>query len=276
MFFSSNAANFVSDTSLLSNIGTPPHHLDAPTDLETEDGIPFGRSHHVERFLQHHENGLPQQSPHCSAALFAACVPLHHNSPHRQSPSNYPLTSIFLHLPCHMALLLLHSVSLQACVTLCHPLDDQLTWSGSKGLWRRKRSGGRHWQITPKPFPNEENEWGHKPSWRRFNSKFQFEHRWECKFSWSSCFKLPVSAGSHSKANDNTNISIGPFASCLQDGSILPYNQSHSISSAHDELTNAANLSVGASEGNLSKLETELHCSDEVKALQFLCRFIWS
>jgi len=43
---------------------TPPRLHDLPTDLETEDGIPFGRSHHVERFMQHHR---PQQfSPYAS------------------------------------------------------------------------------------------------------------------------------------------------------------------------------------------------------------------
>lgn len=52
---------------------TPPRLHDLPTDLETEDGIPFGRSHHVERFIQHHR---PRQfSPYASP---------------RHSPSGYP------------------------------------------------------------------------------------------------------------------------------------------------------------------------------------------
>ena len=93
MFFSSNAANLLSDTSLLSNMSTPPQHLDIPTDLETEDGVPFGRSPHVERFLQHHENELVQQSPRVTQSPHVS--PLHHNSPHhssphQRSPSNYP------------------------------------------------------------------------------------------------------------------------------------------------------------------------------------------
>jgi hypothetical protein len=90
MFFSSNAANLLSDTSLPSNTSTPPRHSDIPTDLETEDGIPFGRSHHVERFLQHHESELSQQSPHILQPHFSPHTSPLHNSPHRQSPSNYP------------------------------------------------------------------------------------------------------------------------------------------------------------------------------------------
>lgn len=85
---------------------------------------------------------------------------------------------------------------------------------------------------------------------------------------------MPISAGSHSEANDSANISIDPFAPRLQDESNFPYNQSHGTSSAHDESTDAANLSVGGFEGDLSRLEAELRCSDEVKSLQFLCRFV--
>lgn len=84
MFFSSNAANLLSDVSMTSNnTSTPPRHNDIPTDLETEDGVPFGRSHHVDRFLQN------QHSPHQSPPHFSphASSPLHHSSPSSQSPS---------------------------------------------------------------------------------------------------------------------------------------------------------------------------------------------
>lgn len=87
MFFSSNAANLLADASITSAMSTPPRHHDIPTDLETEDGVPFGRSHHVERFLQHHQQPSPhvQQAPHFSPHA----SPVHHGSPHHQSPS-YP------------------------------------------------------------------------------------------------------------------------------------------------------------------------------------------
>lgn len=41
---------------------TPPPHdnTDIPTDLDTEEGVPFGRSHHFERALEHHQ----QESRH--------------------------------------------------------------------------------------------------------------------------------------------------------------------------------------------------------------------
>jgi len=86
MFFSSNAANLLSDVSITSNnTSTPPRHNDIPTDLETEDGIPFGRSHHVDRFLQHQH----QHSPHHTPPHFSphASSPVHHSSPNSQSPS---------------------------------------------------------------------------------------------------------------------------------------------------------------------------------------------
>ncbi|KAF8973078.1 hypothetical protein BDZ97DRAFT_1912661 [Flammula alnicola] len=93
MFFSSTAANLLSEvsmTSMTSNASTPPRHNDIPTDLETEDGVPFGRSHHVDRFLQHHQQQSPhvQQPPHFSPH---GSSPSQHTSPlHHQSPSAYP------------------------------------------------------------------------------------------------------------------------------------------------------------------------------------------
>jgi len=85
MFFSSNAANLLSDISMTSNnTSTPPRHNDIPTDLETEDGVPFGRSHHVDRFLQNQHSAHqtpPHFSPHASS-------PVRHSSPNSQSPSS--------------------------------------------------------------------------------------------------------------------------------------------------------------------------------------------
>ncbi|KXN91002.1 Bud site selection protein BUD4 [Leucoagaricus sp. SymC.cos] len=59
MFFSSNAALINADA---IGSSTPSRISDIPTDLETEDGIPFGRSHHAERLLQHHQQESPQRS----------------------------------------------------------------------------------------------------------------------------------------------------------------------------------------------------------------------
>jgi len=83
------ATPFSDDFGLVSGACTPPHHGDLPTDLETEDGVPFGRSHHVERFLQHqldhptsHDSPPIHFSPHAS--------PLQ-SSPRTRSPSRFPL-----------------------------------------------------------------------------------------------------------------------------------------------------------------------------------------
>lgn len=43
---------------------TPPRHgTDIPTDLDTEDGIPFGRSHHAERAAHHHQHDAKTPPP---------------------------------------------------------------------------------------------------------------------------------------------------------------------------------------------------------------------
>jgi hypothetical protein len=92
-------------------------------------------------FLQHHENGPPQQSPHILQPHFSPHEsPLYHNSPHRQRRVRLIilLTSIFLHLLRLMAFMLLRLVGLQACISVRHPLDDQLTWRGSKRPEKKK------------------------------------------------------------------------------------------------------------------------------------------
>jgi hypothetical protein len=81
MFFSSNAALLESD---LPGSTTPPRVSDIPTDLETEDGVPFDRSHHVERLLQFHHQGSPQHNQS-----------LPHFSPHTHSPSQTVNNSSF-------------------------------------------------------------------------------------------------------------------------------------------------------------------------------------
>lgn len=85
MFFSN--APSLADISVTSNPDTPTKHGDLPTDLETEDGVPFGRSHRVERFLQHQDNHSPrtQQPPHFSPTHSPA-----QDGTTSQSPSSFP------------------------------------------------------------------------------------------------------------------------------------------------------------------------------------------
>lgn len=66
-----------------SRQSTPPRHPnDVPTDLETEDGVPFGRSHHAERFAQHKQDAI---SPHG--------IPFDPSTPARASSSSPPYFS---------------------------------------------------------------------------------------------------------------------------------------------------------------------------------------
>jgi hypothetical protein len=85
-----------------SNPSTPPRLHDLPTDLETEDGVPFGRSHHVERFLKHHRQPAPPQfSPHASPRHSPSSYPHNLGLPTHASPNGPPATpprrSPFLH-----------------------------------------------------------------------------------------------------------------------------------------------------------------------------------
>lgn len=72
---------------------TPPRLHDLPTDLETEDGIPFGRSHHVERFLQHHRQSAPRKiSPRMSPRHSPSGYPFNSGLPTHASPHGPPAT----------------------------------------------------------------------------------------------------------------------------------------------------------------------------------------
>src|SRR6266576_392644 len=63
---------------------TPPRTIDTPPDLEMENGVPLGRSHHVERNLQHHQQ--PYHSPHPVPPFFSQSRSLD-QSQSRSSPS---------------------------------------------------------------------------------------------------------------------------------------------------------------------------------------------
>ncbi|KAF5322477.1 hypothetical protein D9619_001548 [Psilocybe cf. subviscida] len=92
MFFSSNAANLLADESgePMPALSTPPRHHDIPTDLETEDGVPFGRTHHADRLMQHHQH--QQQSPHAQPPPFSlnGFSPSHRSSPIGARPGSHP------------------------------------------------------------------------------------------------------------------------------------------------------------------------------------------
>ncbi|KAF6763079.1 hypothetical protein DFP72DRAFT_1030227 [Ephemerocybe angulata] len=93
LFFSEGASS-LADNSLASVANTPPRQSSLPPDLETEDGVPLGRSHHVERFLQHHSPHLgPQRiSPRNSPGHSPGRYPFNLNLPTQASPNGPPAT----------------------------------------------------------------------------------------------------------------------------------------------------------------------------------------
>ncbi|KAF8623112.1 hypothetical protein AX15_006520 [Amanita polypyramis BW_CC] len=88
--FASNSAT--SETSIPLRYSTPPRVTHIPPDLETEGGVPLGRSHHAERSLQHHQQQY--QSPHPAPPVFSpnkSPEQSHRSSPSvSDSPSGYP------------------------------------------------------------------------------------------------------------------------------------------------------------------------------------------
>ncbi|PFH53853.1 hypothetical protein AMATHDRAFT_1075 [Amanita thiersii Skay4041] len=74
-----------------TRFSTPPRTFDIPPELETEDGVPFGRSHHAERVLQHHQQ--QHQSPHptppprFSPSQFSDQIQLNVSFPTSSSPN---------------------------------------------------------------------------------------------------------------------------------------------------------------------------------------------
>lgn len=104
--------------------------------------------------------------PHLSLSPHVSL--LHHNA---LSRALLIILSTFLHLLCHTALL---PPSLKARVTAPYRLDDQLTWRGSERPEKKREAeedGDGIDKLPCKPFPNEENDWSHSPSWRSFDSE---------------------------------------------------------------------------------------------------------
>ncbi|KAH6914354.1 hypothetical protein BKA70DRAFT_1558314 [Coprinopsis sp. MPI-PUGE-AT-0042] len=80
---------------------TPPRHSSLPPDAETEDGVPLGRSHHVDRFLQHQQEYShlqqpprfsPRASPQSGAPRGSGSYPFGLGLPSHASPHGAPAT----------------------------------------------------------------------------------------------------------------------------------------------------------------------------------------
>ena len=72
---------------------TPPRTIDIPPDLEMENGVPLGRSHHVERNLQHHQQ--PYHSPHPVPPFFSQSRSLDQSRSRSPSVLNGPDNYLF-------------------------------------------------------------------------------------------------------------------------------------------------------------------------------------
>ncbi|KAJ3514121.1 hypothetical protein NLJ89_g2563 [Agrocybe chaxingu] len=258
MFFSTNAANLLADASMTSGMSTPPRHHDIPTDLETEDGVPFGRSHHIERFLQHGQHPSPHvhKPPHFSPTG----LPLHRISPHHHSPSSYPYT---FNLP-----------------TAASPYGPPATPPRrSPGLQHSTPPLGRSTHAERVLKAREE----------------QREEEEEEEEEIDDVERLPISPSPMKKARESTtleeglipkfdlmnsgsrrdlefnasaNLSIDPFALRLQDESILSDLSRQSNQSSKDDSMDPSNLSVGSSEVSISHLTGECEPNEMLTSLE--------
>ncbi|KAF8160762.1 hypothetical protein B0H34DRAFT_697981 [Crassisporium funariophilum] len=249
MFFSSNAANLLPDASFMTNTSTtstPPRYMDIPTDLETEDGVPFGRSHHVERFLQHHEH--QQQSPHLNPPPHFSphASPVQHSSPHQQGSPSYPFkfnlpTEASPHgppaTPPRRSPALRHSTP---------PLGRSTHLERVRKLREEEREDEKEVEdverLPPSPSPMKPLRRGVMPDDEGLIPRFDLltEHQVHGT-------ELDVS----------TTSSVDPFASEQQDESFVSDISSHNASSARDASADPADLSVLNSEANSSGVESE-------------------
>ncbi|KAH9485096.1 Septin ring organizing protein mid2 [Psilocybe cubensis] len=251
MFFETNAANLLADISMISGTSTPPRHADIPTDLETEDGVPFGRSHHVERFMQS-EHSLPSQppphfSPHSSPA---------HQASYNQSPSY--LNSF--NLPTHAS-----------------PLGPPATPPRrSPGVRYSTPPLGRSTHVERIRKAREEERVDQaegddvaklplSPSPMKKPSTADLSH----DDSLIPKFDLNAGSSAETEVNSSTNINLDPFEHRIQDESTLPGLDEKDISEIHEHERplSPGSISIGNSEVNLSALVSERDCEEVLQSL---------
>ncbi|KAF8904433.1 hypothetical protein CPB84DRAFT_1745841 [Gymnopilus junonius] len=259
MFFSSNAANLLSDTSMSSNLSTPPRHNDIPTDLATEDGVPFGRTHHVDRLLQHRQQHSPntQQPPHFSPHN----SPSQHISPKNQSPSAYPYN---LNLP-----------------TRVSPYGSPVTPPRrSPGIRHSTPPLGRSTHVERVRQAREEEREQEQdvddveklpvsPSPIKRALPVIPSHEEEL----IPRFDLKAELSADSELNQSADINVASFPSRIQDESALSGLACEGNSSLGHNSADPANSSIGNSDANLSVLSSEREfeeASQNVYSLQVL------
>ncbi|KDR75165.1 hypothetical protein GALMADRAFT_69760 [Galerina marginata CBS 339.88] len=249
MFFASNAANLLSETSMTSNVSTPPRHSDIPTDLETEDGIPFGRSHHVDRFLQHHQHHSPQtnQPPHFSPHN----SPLQHISPKNQSPSSYPYS---FNLATHAS-----PDGPPATPPRRSPAVRHSTPPLGRSTHAERVLKAREEERAEEEEADDVGKLPASPSPMKRIPQGQFAHE-----GLIPRFDLNTGLGD-AELNQSGNISVDIFAPRIQDESILSeLDESQDVVSTKDDSDSSITLSIGNSEINLSALASDRH-HDEVR-----------
>ncbi|PPQ98778.1 hypothetical protein CVT24_003336 [Panaeolus cyanescens] len=248
MFFASNAPS-LADTSAASYPDTPPRHNDLPTDLETEDGVPFGRSHHVERFLQHQEqhHSPRAESPHFSPKQSPTQVP---STPH--SPSSYPFN---LGLPTRASPLGPPATPPRRSPAIRHSTPPL---GRSTHLDRAKRA---HEDMAEECDEVIERLPASPTSMK--HSALTISPVQDSLTP--ACGLQDVSTGQAGETS--ANISVDRFAPRLQDESLLSdFKSDESSDDSHH--SSIDNISIGNSEINLSALASEKDCNEVLESLQ--------
>ncbi|CAA7261728.1 unnamed protein product [Cyclocybe aegerita] len=253
MFFSTNAANLLADASMTSGMSTPPRHHDIPTDLETEDGVPFGRSHHIERFLQHNQHpSHVHQPPHFSPTG----SPPHHSSPHHHSPSSYPYA---FNLP-----------------TAASPYGPPATPPRrSPGVQHSTPPLGRstHAERVLKAREEQREEEEEIDDVERLpvSPSPMKKARESTTLEEGLIPKLDLMNSGNQRdpeSNTSANLSIDSFAPRLQDESILSDLSRQSNQSSKEDSMDPSNLSVGSSEVSISHLTGERESNEMLTSLE--------
>ncbi|KAF9529228.1 hypothetical protein CPB83DRAFT_812523 [Crepidotus variabilis] len=232
--FASTSPNPLGEAGLM----TPPRHHDIPTDLETEDGVPFGRSHHVERFLQHHQHSSPhtQQPPHFSPT----------GSPQqRSSPGSYPHN---LGLATHASPLGPPATPPRRSPAMRHstpPLGRSTHLERKLKAREEERDEDEQFddlnKLPVSPSPMKAQPSGSTPREEGLVPKFE----------------LAPGKRRESDTNTSASINVDAFGSRIQDQSIpSDVERANSSLIEHDSM-DPSNLSIGNSEVNLSGLVDE-------------------
>jgi hypothetical protein len=264
MFFSSNAA-LISANSLEPS--TPPRACDIPTDLETDEGVPFEQTHYAEHLQQHQQEFHKRSQPHFSPRVSPqpSHTPTHHSPRVEENnertnvpypfdiglPARAPLRGSSASLPCVPAILAESTPPLNRTI--------QLERMGRNQEAEINQAEETEADTETLPMSSSPTKAASTPPTR--------SDGWIPKYKWPRGEQLPGSigsssayccAGSQHMERRSPSVGADPFEPRERSFEEHP--------KASNDSMDPSNLSIGHSEVSLSGLDHSetYHSSDEV------------